>query len=356
MAASVVNLLDMRDDEEDRARSASPNPGGRWKARNANKAGDTKKKRHRGAGPRASTKGEGSDKRASGFVGNRTLSNVSGMSDFFDAEGEEGDDDKGKDKKNTLLSKLAGQGDGAPEGVPEDIEGGGQVFEEARKIAKLRQLCRGESPASKGPFFSQSVWEFYMVKAYWSDGLCVALNHQKMYPTCFIPCCWPIRLCQTISRSQPIKARLCCINCSLKGCSAVPVIAIIFSFPLLAGLLFMVRDQIWDLFKRVPVLKEDENYVLYLIILAIFFGIMTTAYFWIRILLGIATKYRILQAMDKPSSFMWRGICCVIALNTRVGLHVDRAQGFEKVLRTDQNMVELSDQIRLSAPVPHAMV
>lgn len=70
----------------------------------------------------------------------------------------------------------------------------------------------------------------------------------------------------------------------------------------------------------------------------------------------MGTKYQIKQAMDKPNSFVSQAMCCICAMNMRVGIHVDRAQGFLPPLKGDKIVVELSDQIRLVNPPQQAMV
>jgi len=109
-------------------------------------------------------------------------------------------------------------------------DGGGEIFAEARQIAGLRQMLKDEDPGMKGPEFKQNVWEYYKVKASWSDGMCVALNHGSMVPCLFIPCLFPVRLFQTIRRAAPVKIKMCkCCQFNCGTCCGGMLVFIIFS-------------------------------------------------------------------------------------------------------------------------------
>merc|ERR1719350_1615873 len=83
----------------------------------------------------------------------------------------------------------------------------------------------------------------------------------------------------------------------------------------------------------------SPTHVIILCITLVVLGTGATLFFWARLLLGVAIKYNIGDAMDSPDSFMYRTMMCICATNVRVGLHVDRAQGFEKPCKADLTMV-----------------
>lgn len=385
-SGSVVNLLDMRDEEENYKGSGKEGGGGRWASRNPKaKAKSNTRNRRRN---RPESPGGDGGARQSGFGRTRMNSQMSGLSQGSEySEGEEEDGQArpsaadqaadaeaggGKDK-TTLFSKLQDQEGGnkgaAKELLNDDEEaqrdapplmanvssgnGDGEIFSEARKIAQLRQLLKDEKPGLQGPMFKQNVWEYYMVKASWSDGLCVALNHSSMYGCCFVPCLWPYRLFLTIKRAAPLKIKMCkCCNCNCNPCCACPLTSIIFMFPVIAALTFLpqVSAMLEPHVKNLPWIGEQDGGMFYLSIALFFIGLFLMVFWWARVLLGVGMKYNILEAMDKPDKFTCKTMACICCMNMRVGVHVDRAQGFDKVLKSDRTTVELSDTMRLMSP------
>lgn len=372
---SVVNLLDMRDDEESKATSRGG--GNRWAAQNPKAKAKSNTRNRRRNKPQ--TPGDEGGASKGGFGRQRMNSQMSGLSQG--SEYSEGEEEDTQGKASGAKSKEEAQQDveagGRKDKVEQDgnnedgqkgsavgfanidSENGGELFSEARKVAQLRQLLKDESPGAQGPLFKQSVWEYYMVKASWSDGLCVALNHSNMYACCFVPCLWPYRLFLTIKRAAPLKIKMCkCCNCACNACCALPLATVIFMLPILAGLTFLpaVSTMLEEHVKNIPVLGESESAVLYTSIILVVLSCFLAVFWWARVLLGVGMKYNILEAMDKPDKFVCKAMFCICATNMRVGVHVDRAQGFEKVLKADRTTIELSDTMRMVSPPAQSVI
>lgn len=219
------------------------------------------------------------------------------------------------------------------------------------------------APATKGPNFQQGVWEFYMVKAHLSDGMCVACQHIKMLPNLCIPLLWPIRLAMTITRAAPVKAKLCCCGCALGGPMAWLLVLLIFCPPALSAILWVpdVRTALLEQLQKVPELADNlDLYYLIIFLAVLLLLIWVTVYFWARLLLGVAIKYQIEQAQDKPGSWVRKTMCCICAMNIRMAVHVDRSLGFEKPVKEDATLIELSEHAlprnsAATAPGQHTM-
>lgn len=213
---------------------------------------------------------------------------------------------------------------------------------EARKIAALRAFTHGQDPGVKGPHFQQGVWEFYMVKSHWSDSMCVALNHCKMIPFLIVPMLWPVRLLWTLRRAAPIKFRCFC-DCNMARWCNLPIAVGVFVIPFLFPLFFNQTMAIIDEY-----LIEEENEVQrWSVAIALQLSLTIWAlWLWARLLHGVGLKYNVTQAVEETHSFTARTMLCICAMNARVGLHVDRAQGFEPAVKGDLPVVELSNHIR----------
>jgi hypothetical protein len=233
-------------------------------------------------------------------------------------------------------------------GLPEN------TLAEVKRVAKLRVRVQDEMPSEKGPYYKQNVWEYYMVKAHWSDGLCSACQHLRMIPCCVLPCGWPVRLCQTLVRAQPTRPKLCCCDCPVSGgCCISVLVMFIFLPPILACALLVpaVRDQVDTVFNTQGSSTVDTG-----IYAVIALSVAMTMFLWSRLLAGVALKFNISDASDYPGSFLLKVWCCICAFNSRIALHVDRAHGYEKVLRHDTDIVEMSDHIpKMNPPAQESM-
>lgn len=226
---------------------------------------------------------------------------------------------------------------------------GTPLFRDARQMAALREIVEGATVAEnqQGPEFTRSVWEYYSVMSHWSDGFCVGIQRKDMLLWTCVPCMWPVRLYRTLRRAAPIT---CMRMKVVRGC-ACPVAFSLFAFPfaVMAALLWYrgpisswLRDRY--AYGRAPVPVVWFCWLM-------FFVLFLTAYVWARLLLGVGHKYNILTSLERPQTFLSKATSCICTFNVRVGLHVDRAQGYAEALRTDKTLVELSDQLR-SADAP----
>jgi hypothetical protein len=68
---------------------------------------------------------------------------------------------------------------------------------------------------------------------------------------------------------------------------------------------------------------------------------------WAMLFAAVGWKYNIKEVQNSPCSFIWKACCCLCAMNVRVGLHVDRAQGFRKANKYVMQMVQMSEHVRV---------
>lgn len=237
------------------------------------------------------------------------------------------------------------------------------AFVEAKKIAFKRSLIREDEIGKTGPHFQKNVWEFYRVTAHWSDGLCAGFVHMKQFWPCCCPYLWPVRLCRTIERAAPMRARLCCCGSTyIRSCCALPITLWIFASPILfcVGIYFFNehRDELKKLNPYVEEgiewLEGDQQTAIIILVSGITLSLLISGFLWARVLLGVAVRYQIISAMDEPGSFLRKTIVCLCPMNVRVGLHVDRAQGFEPARRQDKSLIDLSDRVA-TQPVQQEM-
>lgn len=236
--------------------------------------------------------------------------------------------------------------------------GDGAAVAQAKQVARLRRLLTQKEPGVTGPHFRQNVWEFYSVKATWSDALCEALNHSSMYFTCFAPCGWPYRLFHTMKRAAPINVRCFRCVCGLPALCTLPALSLVFALPVLACLTFLpaARAALEVHFKTLPILgvQPDMAQTVHMFsIVLVVWAVFMSLFWWSRLLMAVGSKYNVTETIDTPGKFMAKAMCCICAYNQRVGLHVDRAQGFREAHKADRTQVELSDSL---APAQEAML
>merc|ERR1711920_193836 len=150
-----------------------------------------------------------------------------------------------------------------------------------------------------------------------------------------------------------MRARLCCCGSNRIGsCCALPITLWVFSMPLLYfALLYcgiMYKDELKEIAPALRLIiqwfETTSVFPTIIMIIGLLFSLNFTFFLWSRVLLGVGIRYQILSAMDEPGLFLWKTCACIIPMNVRVGLHVDRAQGFEEPRRQDIMTIELSDQ------------
>merc|ERR1712176_891344 len=69
------------------------------------------------------------------------------------------------------------------------------------------------------------------------------------------------------------------------------------------------------------------------------------ALLWVWLLRAVGSKYNIVQVRRTPWAFLLKTCCCLCAMNIRVGLHVDRAQGYAKPQNAVQFMVRVAENM-----------
>ncbi|CAE7323687.1 unnamed protein product [Symbiodinium pilosum] len=166
----------------------------------------------------------------------------------------------------------------------------------------------GEQFFAQGPCFSSHVWRYYKDSGAWSDGMCAALQHPLHCTNCCCPPCAMVRLWRTLQRSLPLDVRCC------------------------GKLLFRVETPRGAGLATLAVL---------LLILCVGLGVAL----WAAILFAVGNKYQIAHLRKYPCLAFSKTCCCICAMNVRVGLHVDRAQGFFKPSRAVSAMIELQQQL-----------
>jgi len=164
-------------------------------------------------------------------------------------------------------------------------------------------------------------------------------------------------LYNTLRRSAPIT---CIGKLRVRRHLALPVVLLLFLTPLI-----VISGVLWDREAVETWLRTEFSYgrlplpdvwLIWLIFILFFL----TAYVWARLLLGVGQKYNIKSAMETPCTSLIKNTICICTANVRVGLHVDRAQGYLGPGRAHETLVALSEalreQLREQAPPQASMV
>eukprot|EP00929_Paragymnodinium_shiwhaense_P039647 TRINITY_DN20810_c0_g1_i4.p1 TRINITY_DN20810_c0_g1~~TRINITY_DN20810_c0_g1_i4.p1 ORF type:complete len:249 (-),score=25.33 TRINITY_DN20810_c0_g1_i4:24-770(-) len=143
---------------------------------------------------------------------------------------------------------------------------------------------------------------------------------------------------QTLYRASPLEVPCRCGNCLVEEVGSQ---ALLLSFlavslvllPLFAlGLLWFLR----------PIIDLFGTFVLTLCGVALVVGLAL----WSTLLQSVGRKYNITDAWKAGPGFFLKVALCPCAMNVRVGLHVDRAQGFYEPKRSVLETIELGGQLR----------
>lgn len=67
---------------------------------------------------------------------------------------------------------------------------------------------------------------------------------------------------------------------------------------------------------------------------------------WVLALASVGRKYNVKDTQTGPLTFLLKSCCCLCLMNVRVGLHVDRAQGFTPANKYVMQMVHLTEHVR----------
>jgi len=199
-------------------------------------------------------------------------------------------------------------------------------------------------PETQGPLYSQWVWAYYCNSGAWSDGLCAVLQHGDLMCTLLCPPLWLRRLYLTLWRASPLDVRILGHGCRVTQDRAWAVAAGAFALLLLGYglgllcawllLLSASRGRLAQVVAALALLWPPS-----------FLG----ALLWAQLLTDVGQKYSITQVQRSPLAFLLKASCCLSVMNVRVGLHVDRAQGFMKPSRTVRDMVLLSTGVGAAA-------
>lgn len=198
-----------------------------------------------------------------------------------------------------------------------------------------------EEVGVKGPYFNLSVWEYYRGTGHWSDGMCVGIESKHLLLQLLVPFLWPVRLYWTLRRAAPLRTGVLCCSCLFNQCSMVVLVMLVFGIPLLcAGVLYLVLSA-------VPSLSEYQTSIGRILVIA---SLAWIALQWSRVLLSVGEKYNVRDATKHPVAFVFKTCVCICPMNVRVGLHVDRTQGFREAKREVMTMVELTENMGRANP------
>jgi len=163
-----------------------------------------------------------------------------------------------------------------------------------------------EGPSAKGPYYSHQVWSYYRNSGAWSDGICAGLQKPSLACMVCFPPLWLYRIFTTVKRTAPLDFRLCCCHVELPASRACLFTLVVCALLLCAGS-----------------------------------GVVV----WAALLVAVGRKYNVSQVQSKPLLFLLKSSLCPCMMSVRVGLHVDRAQGFCKPHRFMDHFIELSEAV-----------
>eukprot|EP00933_Yihiella_yeosuensis_P053823 TRINITY_DN52116_c0_g1_i1.p1 TRINITY_DN52116_c0_g1~~TRINITY_DN52116_c0_g1_i1.p1 ORF type:complete len:267 (+),score=11.28 TRINITY_DN52116_c0_g1_i1:116-802(+) len=196
-----------------------------------------------------------------------------------------------------------------------------------------------ENFPSRGPRYNASVWNYYISCGAWSDGLCASLQR----PALFLQCCCPLvavyRLYLTLHRSAPLDLGLANLKVESAGrARALTMVVTLCISSFVVGAVFCVLTRRINL----------------TVLVLLFCCLVAGASIWAALLVAVGRKFKVGQVVESPFGFFLKSCCCLCAMNVRVGLHVDRAQGFTKPQRS---VAALAAQVEMpSRPNRHASI
>mmetsp|Transcript_51626 Transcript_51626/g.99777 ORF Transcript_51626/g.99777 Transcript_51626/m.99777 type:complete len:488 (-) Transcript_51626:107-1570(-) len=213
--------------------------------------------------------------------------------------------------------------------------------------------------AARGPFYSHYIWAYYCHSGAWSDGMCVALQNVKMALSLFCPPLWFWRLYLSLHRSAPLDPGYY-DSCRVTRDSASAAAAAALGLLLLGC---CIGGGLGGIFWEIGTKAEFQNKHKVALFAAAFLpSCYAGGLFWAWLLRAVGQRYNIEQVQKSPRSFLLKACCCLCAMNIRVGLHVDRAQGFNKPSRAVRDMVAMAESVGanvqksgLQAPMMSAM-
>jgi len=226
-----------------------------------------------------------------------------------------------------------------------------------------------EGDIEKGPRFHESTWAYYSHSGRWSDGMGAPAQSLKEAAFCCCPFLWPIRLYLTIRRAVPVELWLTCLQFRLivlrhqavqrAGCLTFLIATLLLSLPvsMMVALyngysVTKVHDSLHKMTMGSMLEKPGLVAGVFFVSLAFLGGLLL----WAQIITAVGWKYNIKDSQQ--SCFLMKACCCPCAYNVRVGLHIDRAQGFKKPNKYVEQMVQMTEhaaaQARVIADAPPA--
>eukprot|EP00927_Polykrikos_kofoidii_P024140 TRINITY_DN22016_c0_g1_i2.p1 TRINITY_DN22016_c0_g1~~TRINITY_DN22016_c0_g1_i2.p1 ORF type:complete len:436 (-),score=42.19 TRINITY_DN22016_c0_g1_i2:36-1343(-) len=173
------------------------------------------------------------------------------------------------------------------------------------------QHCWTGAEQVTGPLYDQAVAAYYRHEGVWSDGMGASCDRWRNSMSCCCPPAAFVRLYKTLYRSAPLELHFPCKVLRITGpCSAAAYVAVV------------------------------------LLLLPIFgLGLVL----WCFALYSVGRKFMISECQPRCSfiRFFFKTFCCFLcAVNVRVGLHVDRSQGFKEPQRQVTNAIMLAARLQ----------
>lgn len=235
----------------------------------------------------------------------------------------------------------------------------GPVADAAAAAAAADTEAGSSGPSNgtaQGPCYNHHIWAYYCYSGAWSDGMCAAIQKVRLALSLFCPPLWFWRLYLTLHRAAPLDPG-CGDSCRVTRDSALGAAAAALGLLVLGcciggglgGVLVRIDENL------------HFNYKVLMFAAAFLPSLYAGGLFWAWLLRAVGEKYNIGQVQRNPQSFLLKATCCLCAMNVRVGLHVDRAQGFLKPSRAVRDMVAMAESVGLrksgivQAPMMSAM-
>jgi len=229
------------------------------------------------------------------------------------------------------------------ESLPDGPAWRGQVAKAAAAAATADAGAGSSEPsdgAARGPCYSHYIWAYYCHSGAWSDGMCAGLQKCQLVLSLVCPPLWFWRLYLSLYRSAPLETG-CGDSWRVTRDSASAATAAAL------GLLVVgccIGGGLGGIFWQIGT-NQQFQFGCKVLLFAVAFlpSVYAGGLFWASLLRAVGEKYNIGQVQRRPQTFLLKACCCPCAMNVRVGLHVDRAQGFLKPSRAVRDMVAMAE-------------
>jgi len=196
--------------------------------------------------------------------------------------------------------------------------------------------------AARGPCYSHYIWAYYCHSGAWSDGMCAGLQNCRLVLSLVCPPLWFWRLYLSLHRSAPLNPG-CGDSCRVTRDTASAAAAAALCLMVLGCCIGGVLGGIlWQIGAKQNFLIRQKVALFAVVFLP---SCYAGGLFWAWLLRAVGEKYNIGQVQRSPRAFLMKACCCICAMNVRVGLHVDRAQGFKKPSRAVRDMVAMAESV-----------